>query len=365
MPRMHKKMVLSRYFRTLSNDTGSTMLFVIVIGFISTILIASFLLTSNQTTKLSGGRRNNVDVLNIAEAGKETTLALLRNRTFIPRDGQDTIIFNNEAFSAGTFTVRCSTNLNIDSIYITSTGSLNSASITIKIIAKIDPDPWMRWVEGAITARIDVKLLGNIVADGRDYDTTGGLLGMLLTPWRGTFGVSSCGIVNADAASLVGGNTTAPTSPKLPNITVNENMSTTGYPTTPEEVLGLPAGSLDKYKTTTCPASDYYGIVYTEESCNFAGGIYICHNSTGTASLNNYNGNFKGLIIADEDKHINGGASVLGAVVFLGKNAGGNCIGNGGADIHYSSRMLNKVAKDLLPPPGRRTVTVVSWHEIK
>ena len=51
-------------------------------------------------------------------------------------------------------------------------------------------------------------------------------------------------------------------------------------------------------------------------------------------------------------------------VFFIGKAAGGNCIGNGGATIHYSSKMLNKVAETCLPALGPRTVTVLSWREI-
>ena len=356
----HYPFIISNFYTA---ETGSAMVFVMVLSFIAMIMISSFFFTSRYTIKKGGNRRIKVDVLNIAEAGKEEALAVLRNRSFNPWANQDTVLFSDKAFSSGTYTVRCLANSGIDTIHIISTGVIGSDSITIDVIASMhDPDSWRKWVKGAITARTAVDLLGNIEVDGRDYDTTGGPTGTLHSPVGGIYGVSSGGAVNAGGSSEIGGQTTAPTAPKIAGVTVEEYIDTTGYPTTPEEVLGLPPGALDIYKTSSCPSSSFHGIVYTDKACDFAGGILICHNNTGTASLENYHGNFKGLIIADEDKHINGGATILGAIIFLGKTTGGNCIGNGGAVIHYSSKMLDNVTSTLTGTI-RRKVTVVSWSE--
>jgi hypothetical protein len=348
-------------FKPISSETGAAIIFVLVLSVIAMIVISSFFFTSRYTIKKGGNRREKIDVLNIAEAGKEEALAMLRSKAFNPAANQNRLLFSNEPFSAGTYSVSCSSNVTLDTVYISSTGTVGPSSITIDVVASIAPAPWRKWIRGALTARTAVDLLGNIEIDGRDYDTTGAT-GLLLSPVGGIFGVSSGGAVNQGGSSDVGGHTTAPTNTKLTGVTVQENIDTTGYPTTPEEVLGLPPGALDAYKTSSCPPSGYKGIIYTDKACEFAGGIYICHNSSGTASLGNYHGNFKGLIIADMDSHINGGATILGAIIFLGKSTGGNCIGNGGATIHYSSQMLNEVTS-ALGASSRRTVTVLSWSE--
>lgn len=347
------------------NNRGSSLIFVVSLAIILNIVFATVYMTISTTQKKTGVKRLNTSSVLLAEAGKEKLCADLRNSTISLIPNQRKQIYTNYSLGKGSFSVSCSTNSTVDTVYMTSTGSDGLSSVTIDVIANIEPDAvaWKKWIRGAITARTAVDLLGNIEVDGRDYDTTGGLTGTLLTPVSGTYGVSSGDLVNAGGSSQIGGQTTAPTSPKIQGVTVNQNIDLTGYPTTPEEVLGLAPGALDKYKTSICPPSNYYGIVYTDKSCEFAGGILICHNAAGTASLGNYHGNFKGLIIADEDKHINGGATVLGAVIFLGKSAGGNCIGNGGATIHYSSRMLEKTVNSLLGLGGKRNVTVISWSE--
>ncbi len=346
----------------LLNESGTAILFVIVLAVIGSIVISSAFFSSRITIKASGVRREKVAVVNIAEAGKEHVLGSLRNRDFNPVASQDTMIYTNKPFGSGAYSVRCITNAGNDTIRIISTGKCGDDSIKIEVIATLAPDAWRRWINGAVTSRNNVSTLGSIEVDGRDYDTTS-VFGTLLGT-RGVYGVCAGGTVTAGGSSKIGGNTTAPQQPALPEVTVQENIDTVGYPQTPEEVLGLPAGALDSYKVTTCPSSSFFGIVYSDNPCDFAGGIMICHNASGTASLGNYHGHFKGIIITDEVNHFNGGSSVLGAVFFLGKTVGGNCDGNGGSRIRYSSRMLNKVMNQYLSPAGSRNVTVVSWREV-
>ena len=344
------------------------MLFVLVLAVICTLVIGAVSLTSRFTVKQSGMRRTDVAIISIAEAANEDGLSKIRSRAFTPEAGVRKNIVSVSNFGEGSYTVSCSANVAIDTIYLYATGTIGTRSKTIEVIAKVEPEPWRRWLKGAVTARTAVSTLGDIEIDGRDYDTTGGYEGTLMTPWRGTYGISSAGTVSVGGSSTVGGNSTAPQQPALPGVTVRENMDITGYPTTPEEVLGLPAGSLDAYKISDCPPSSVSGIVYSEaKECKTdptGEGILILHNSSGDASLKNYHGNFKGIIIMDQVKHVNAGATVLGAVIMLGTDVLGNCFGNGGAKIHYSSKMLNKVAETCLPAPGPRTVTVLTWREL-
>ena len=348
--------------KNCSGDSGSALIFVVMLAFIGSLVIGAATLSNRYTLRKSTERKLIIDALSIAEAGKESALAKLRSRAIAPPPNTKTVLYSNEPFGNGTYSVSCSTNTACDTILIESSGTAGLNTVKLEILA-VGGIAGGRWIKGAVTARTDVETLGSIQIDGRNYDTTGGIFGTLMGS-GGALGIAAGGAVSIGGASTVGGNNTAPQGTPVTGETIVENFDTTGYPQTPEEVLELPPGSLDSYKCATCPPASYVGIVYTETPCDFAGGIYILHNSAGNASLDNYHGHFKGLIIADEVKHFNSASSVLGAVFMLGKTAAGNCFGNGAARIHYSSNMLNKVLQTL-PPSGRRPVDVASWREVE
>ncbi|MBN1602077.1 MAG: hypothetical protein JW915_10730 [Chitinispirillaceae bacterium] len=344
----------------LNQNNGSTLIAVMVIAIFAAMILQSLAYSTRTTLKASGRKLSKVASLNIAEAGKEQVIADLRERTLNLQHNKKIYCYNNESFGGGAFTVTCSTTT-MDTVVIFSTGYKGKDTSKIEVVAYIDPDSWHRWVKGAVTARTSVNTLGKIEIDGRDYDTSS-IYGTCMEN-GGVVGVAAGGSVSAGGASRIGGNFTEPQETVINGETVEQNIDTTDYPQTPEDLLGMTSAQLAAYKWTKSPPSDYVGIVYSETPYDFAGGIMILHNSSGTASLGNYHGHFKGLIIADEVKHFNGGSSVLGAVFMLGKTIGGNCFGNGAARIHYSSQMLAKVMK-LIPTTGRRTVNVVSWREL-
>lgn len=177
---------------------------------------------------------------------------------------------------------------------------------------------------------------GNITVDGRDHNASGTLTGA-----PGIYGISTSSPSFVQSGSSdVGGNGIPPANPANP-VTIQVNAPL--LPTTPEGILGLSPGSLDQYKTTTPPSSSFSGVVYLTTSwvsANLDGstGILIVHNSTGTTELKNVQGTFKGLIITDDMVHINANAMVIGAV--YGLKSGGVTIGNGNADVLYSSSVL-------------------------
>ena len=347
----------------LHNRHGSAMITILAIAIILNITLLAFFFATRHTNKVTGVRRVNVTSFNIAEAGKEQLLALLRNRDLRPTPSQtDSTVYSDVPFGSGTYTVRYSTNARNDTIRIFSTGKIGGDSASLEVVALLTPFKWRNWIKGAVTARTTVETSGGIVIDGRDHDTTGGLLGT-----GGTFGVSSGGSVTVDGSSEIGGGSTPPQTSTIEGETVDSNIDTTGYPRTPEEVLGLPPGALDSYKVSSCPPTPLSGITYIDKSCKYDGsGILICHNSTGTASLENYNGTFKGLIIADEDKHVNNNSEILGAVIMLGTAVGGNYFGNGNAEIFYSSLMVEQAIKDAYDIANNRwAIPVVSWREVK
>lgn len=358
------------FFRSCSRDSGSALIFVIMLALIGSLITGAVSLASRYSLKKVSNRRQNIDALCIAEAGKESALAKLRSRTFNPPSNTRTSLYSDEPFGNGTYTVSCSTNTSSDTVQILSAGTAGINTVKLEVVAVIEgvaARSAKKWIRGAVTARTDVETKGTIRIDGRDYDTSGGIFGTLLGT-GGTVGIASGGSAIIEATSSVGGGYTAPQSTPVSGVTVEENIDTTGYPQTPEELMGLPPGALDVYKCSTCPPASYVGIVYTETPCNFAGGIYILHNDSGTASLGNYHGHFKGLLIADKVDHFNGASSVLGAVFMLGNTTEGNCFGNGTARINYSSRMLSKVLgaiPDSTSAKSRRPVDVVSWREVQ
>jgi hypothetical protein len=346
-------------FKIFSKNDGGSLVAVLIFAVIGSMMFSALSYNSRSTIKNSGKHMSKVSSLTIAEAGKERVIADLRERIVNLSQNKQATIYNNESFGDGAYTVQCLTAVT-DTATITSTGVYRNDTSKIEVIARIQPDGWQRWIKGAVTARTSVSTLGSIEIDGRDYDTNsmfGTYMGL-----GGVVGIAAGGTVSVGGSSRVGGNFTAPQNTIISGQTVEQNIDTNGYPQTPEELLGITTAQLETYRRTSAPPTNFVGIVYAEEPYDFAGGILIVHNSTGTASLGNYHNHFKGLIIADEVKHFNGGSSVLGAVFMLGKTTGGNCFGNGAARIHYSSQMIEKVMK-YIPASGRRNVEVLSWRE--
>ena len=207
---------------------------------------------------------------------------------------------------------------------ITATGTDNGVTKTlVAVVSKTAPPGF----KGAITAVGNIAFNGNISVDGRDHDSSGNLTGD-----AGTYGASSGGTITQGGSSTIGGNGFSPALPANP--AAIEQHADNAF-TTPEAVLGVTAGSLDQYKTSTPPATPMSGIVYyTGDSWvapnfgtpdNPSTGILIVHNSTSDALLKNVHGSFTGVIITDDLVHINGDAVIIGGV-FLQKQTGNTVV---------------------------------------
>jgi len=207
--------------------------------------------------------------------------------------------------------------------------------------------------QAAVTIGGVASTNGSITVDGREHDTNGNL-----TVAPGTFGISTASATfSQGGSSKLGGNGIAPSSPANP---ASYELNGPAVPSTPEQVLGLGAGALDQYKTSTPPQTPFNGVVYLTTNWNSANldgskGILIVHNSTGDAFLKNIKGTFKGLIISDDIIHINANAQLIGAVV--GMKSEGVTIGNGDAEVKYSSAVLST-----LPLVNYR---VTSWQDAR
>lgn len=352
--------------KTISNNCGSALMSVLMFGFLIAAAGGITIMYTNNSMGRIRERKTKSTAFNIAEAGKEHVLAKLKSNQIQLQPNTRNSVFYKESFSNGTYTVSCSTNSGIDSFWIVSDGMSKDEHAQIEILCvnktiktKINPN-----IQAAVTTRSDVNLLGSIKVDGCDWNASGdSVVGI------GVAGVRSCGKISQGGNSYIGG---AGASPKknagFP--IVDQYVNAGNYPKTPEEALGIPSGSLDKYKTNVMPSLPFSGIVYFTgnivQAPNFGGssGIFICHNASRTAKIKNFHGNFRGIVISDQLDHINGTGLLLGALVTLSSQSGTNALGNGKSNIKYSSAVIaHTINSYTIESPS--SVKVVSWLQNK
>lgn len=224
-------------------------------------------------------------------------------------------------------------------IFSTGTITINgilSAQKTVRITIRRDPilNP-----DAAVSINGVASTSGSITVDGREHDRNGNLTGR-----PGTFGISTSGSTfNQGGSSKVGGNGIPPARPADP---ATIQLNAPRLPNTPEALLGLSEGALDRYKTNQPPASPFSGVVYLTTSwqqANLDGssGVLIVHNGSGSAVLKNVSGTFKGLIVTDDIVHINSRAKLIGAL--FGLKSEGVTLGNGNAEVLYSPEIITNL----------------------
>jgi Tfp pilus assembly protein PilX len=366
--------------KLINSKRGGYILFaLLIVGvLICTIAVATFYSMRNSL-KTAGVKRTNTCAFNIAEAGKEHALAQLRGKYVVPKADTGFTILNNVEFGKetckGTYTVRCSSNTTIDTVWLRSQATVGSESVTIvvvcwryTVISKLAFTP-----KAAVTSRADVETQGDITIDGRDWDSTGAD-----TIGSGVYGVSTCRTFTNKNANVGGNGIEPPNKGEAAGSVQQYNPDSASYPTTPEEVLGVPQGFLDPYIVTSLPAMPFHGIVYLNTSGNVdftsnalagSSGILIVHDSsnhsgTGTATMDGVHGDFKGIIITDRINQLNSNGTLYGAIVTLSQLPTKNIFGNGNPFVRYSSQvllnLLNYVDKNSLT----YYVDVISWKEL-
>lgn len=293
----------------------------------------------------------------VAEAGKNHALDKLRSGSLIPSFGSAVSIFKKHSFQKGAYSVFYDANKTLDTLMIRSYGSINdqACAIEIKCARQWTGTPAQK-IEAAVTTRSAVTTFGEIRIDGRDWDLYSDSVCA-----AGVYGVKSCGTFYQRGYSEIGGGGKAPRKHAGTGI-VDYHASSVGYPTTPEEVLGVPPGALDKYKTITMPQLPFNGIVYyipdgpfTCPDLKGSTGILICHNSKWSATIKNIRGSFNGILIADGVDKVDSGTLIYGAVVTLSEKENSNVFGSGNADIRYSSQIISHVLT---------SNAVVSWKQL-
>ncbi len=351
-----------------NREAGSAILFVVVLAFICSLVVGSVSFTSRYSLRRSGIRRERVAALNMAEAGKERFYARLSDTSFHLSPNTD-IFYPDEPLGKGFYSLRCSTWADPNFMTIWSNGREGSNVVRLEITSHRDVGFLLGGlagrVRGAVTARSNVDLTGNINIDGRNYDSLFNLVG------AGTFGVFTCGTMDLDGNAAVGGNNIAPVDKKNINPVrsqvCRENAQVPPELAGPEALLGFAEGSLDCYDTTAEEFNPpFEGIVYVKENLGpvhfgNSSGILIVHNPNYTAKLHINKGTFRGLIICDVMDKSNGNATILGAVVTLSPNAA-STFGNGNANILYSSQVLDNIIKYC--KNFKIKVKELSWREL-
>lgn len=363
-------------FSLFEKRDGGAIVAVLMIAVLLNIALVIVYFTVNSSVKKSGGRRVNTATLNSAEAAKERLYAMIRKGEFVPIPGSRIAAFSGISFGKGTYSVSCSTDVTGDTIHVLAEGEENGETKKLEIVgvleAPIDfPVPSVR---GAVTARNHITIHGNIVVDGRDFDSIWN--STILDP--GVYGVSTCSTLSMNGKAAVGGNGYAPESKHsfetIRTIVSEENAAVTDQYNSPESFLGVSPGSLDPYKVEDLPPAPFHGIYYVSKDVgpvhfgNFSSGIIIVNNSTKTAEFRANTGMFKGIIIVDKTAKLNGNAKILGAMVTLTDGTveyvdDGTSYFTGTADIRYSSRVLKNLGRycDNL----MRDVRELSWKELE
>ncbi len=324
----------------LKNEKGMMLIWFYLLITILVIMGGSLYALAFQESMLIKIDQSRDKAFYLAEAGLDQKLQELRS--------VNTSNISSTSFGEGSYSVT----YDATTKQIRSTGTVNGISKTaVSVVSKTSPPG----VNGAITSAGNISFSGNIRVDGRDYNSSGSLTGA-----SGTYGASAGGTVTQSGSSTIGGNGIAPASPANP-ATIQQNASGNTF-TTPEQLLGVAAGSLDQYKTSSLPSLPMSGIVYYTgdswiapdfgSSSSPSTGILIVHNASATALLQNLHGTFKGIIIADNLVHINGTAEIIGGVI--AKTSTGTT-GDGTADVKYSSEVLKN-----LPASN---YAIVSWED--
>ncbi len=365
-------------------SSGGYILFaLLIIGvLVCTIAVVTFSSMRNSL-KSAGTKRTNSCAFNIAEAGKEHGLAQLRAKLASPAPNTLTEILQNVSFGKetcmGTYSVRCSSNAALNKVWLRSLGIAGNQSVTIQVTCqRYSLLEKMSFVpKAAISARAEVQTTGNIIIDGRDWDSAGaGIEG------GGVYGVSTCRSFTTDmGGSSIGGNGNPPPGPPDKGAApgaVQQFADSTSYPRTPEEVLGVAPGFLDPYIVNTLPAFPFHGIVYlnTAASISFnstdlagSSGILIVHDSsnhsgTGTGTMDGVHGDFKGIIIADRINQLNSNGVLYGAIVALSQITLKDVFGNGNPDVRYSSEVLKNLINYVDKNSLKYYIDVISWKEL-
>jgi hypothetical protein len=114
------------------NNRGSALLLVLILGSLVAAFAATTILTARNTSRAVSQNRLAANAFNIAEAGKEHGMALLKAHSVIPQAGAHTALADT-AFSGGRYVVGCRANGSRDTLWLLSEGRFGDARCSIEV----------------------------------------------------------------------------------------------------------------------------------------------------------------------------------------------------------------------------------------
>ncbi len=355
-------------------------------------------ITLNST--VNQGTQNSVDNFSITRAhdiaGSMTDILLMRianDATYRVNTEATEDLYGGEVTYSVEDTFFESDNL----IKISVTGNFYG---TIKNVITYTMDPSQGWVPSVIRAAWTAngplnKTISDMYIDGRNYDLNGNII-----PNSGVYGVSTSTIFENFENGSIGGTRDSidypMTFPEDPNV-IEENYNWDGtFPTSPDEILGYPEGTLKTYSQSGENGSLYTtnvddlkdrmlsGVTYLElppgqeEKIQLEDGthrgILIIHNQWTNSRIKQTkiaNGRFEGIIVGDYMFHFH--LDVLGAIILLSADleTEKDCTGNLDHQAFYSSETIKnsvgEIAGTLGAPPlygfAKKRLLIKHWYE--
>ncbi|MBI1926712.1 pilus assembly PilX N-terminal domain-containing protein [Candidatus Poribacteria bacterium] len=384
------------------NDSGSAVIFAMVMVFVLTLLGGSIANITLFESRDGYRQLYLTQALYVAEAGiarawqefnnGATDLgSLLKGADGVANTADDGLLSFGPSvhFGNGTYNVVVTDNddgdgnvyQDVDSvIQVASTGKIPTdpnIAKTVRVYLKVFPQPTMN-LQSAIASVGPVATLGSLTVDGRNRD-----LNVNIISNSGTLGISTVApTFQQSGGSKVGGTVNGvdymPKKSPLPNPAVIQTNANWSF-RTPDQVVQFAEGTLKTIAQSGRKGSQYVtnpsnltfplsGVTYVELAPGAAwgdtagidflnsSGILVVHNAATNAIIKNLNtGSFTGVIMADDLVHIHN--RILGGIVALTPAPSeGNCIGNGTGDVFYSSQAIAAAAVGIGP-----TVLQQSW----
>jgi hypothetical protein len=307
-------------------ENGYILFTLLLFGVLVMVLAMGTSVGMKSTLKKTGTYRTKDNAFNIAEAGKEHALSLLRQGLVNISTLNDSYrsMVSNTPFSNGNYSVDCKASPMRDTLILQSRGVSGDQNSGVEAIYR-RYFPCMKYYKAVIMSRGADSLWGNMKIDGECYSTN-------TSDWwetpditqPGVLGIFTCDTSYPEvkgSAAVTGFNLPLPTPKGVTPNTVIYGGDTTLLPRLPEILLGMDATELNKFKGGK--ASDLSGtlddVFYYWDTCDVGtlslsgSGIIICHNSSYTAVIPKLHGQFCGIIIADRIGKINGSADYFHA----------------------------------------------------
>lgn len=153
---------------SMRNQDGSALITVLILGIIGMIISSIMFKSTNVSIRRTADRRIDVTLLNIAEAGNEHALAILKSGHISPIANSKIQVVKNSDFNGGTYTVSCSTVSSLDTLWLFSDAAYNNRRKTLLTTYAVT---WGAFVDEAYKKAIAVG--GSITWSGSGWLNAG------------------------------------------------------------------------------------------------------------------------------------------------------------------------------------------------